>query len=442
LPLPTEPPWPAPLAEEAYHGLAGEVVRALGPESEADPAALLVQFLVAYGNVIGRSAKAVVQSTDHYLNLFCVLVGRTSKGRKGTSWSQVEALFRAADPEWADQRISSGLSSGEGLVWKVRDPIKGREKVKKKGQPTTTVEFEADPGEPDKRLLVVEPEFANVLKQTERQGNTLSALLRQAWDRGDLRTLTKNSPARATGAHISTIGHITADELRRYLSTTEMASGFANRFLLVCVQRSKCLPDGGSPVDVTPLVERLKDAITHARSWWIALASGLDPSTDPGDRIDPGTSPLVRDGAATAIWHAVYEELSGEKPGLFGALTARAEAQALRLSCVYALLDMATEVRAEHLLAALAVVDYVERSVRHVFGDSLGDPVADEVLQLLRACPDGLTRNDIRNYFQRHQSSDRIGRALGLLLQHKLARREQEKTDGRPAERWFATSRR
>ena len=106
---------------------------------------------------------------------------------------------------------------------------------------------------------------------------------------------------------------------------------------------------------------------------------------------------------------------------------------------IYALMDCSAVVRAEHLLAALALWDYCERSVRYVFGDHLGDPVADDLLRLLRSCPDGLTRNDLMNYFGRHQSSDRIAGALGLLLRHQLARREEQKTGGRPAGRWFAT---
>jgi len=62
------------------------------------------------------------------------------------------------------------------------------------------------------------------LKQTERQGNTLSAVLRQAWESGNLRTLTKNSPTRATDAHVSIIGHITADEAD--LSRVQSKFGF------------------------------------------------------------------------------------------------------------------------------------------------------------------------------------------------------------------------
>ena len=104
-----------------------------------------------------------------------------------------------------------------------------------------------DPGVTDKRLLVIESEFANVLKQIERQGNTLSVVGRQAWDGTTLGIMTKNSPAKATDPHISIIGHITTEELKRCLSTTESANGFGNRFLWVAVKRSKLLPEGGRP---------------------------------------------------------------------------------------------------------------------------------------------------------------------------------------------------
>ena len=95
---------------------------------------------------------------------------------------------------------------------------------------------------------------------------------------------------------------------------------------------------------------------------------------------------------------------------------------------------------ASHLLAALALWDYCERSVYHVFGDELGDPVADDLLRLVRGSPNGLTRTDIQSYFGRHQPAERIDRALGLLLQHRLVRREEQKTGGRPAEHWFAVA--
>src|SRR5262249_9124249 len=119
----------------------------------------------------------------------------------------------------------------------------------------------------------------------------------------------------------------------------------------------------------------------------------------------------------------------------------RAEAHVMRLAMLYALMERSATIRAPHLLSALALWEYCERSVSHVFGDELGDPVADDLLRLLRGCPNGLTRNEITDYFKRNVASTRIGRALGLLLQHGLARFERQQGEsGRPAERWFAAA--
>ncbi len=410
----SERPWPDPPAPEAFTGLAGEIVHAIEPQSEADPTALLAQVLVAFGNAAGRIAHFCVESDRHYPNLFAILVGETAKGRKGTSWGRIRALFLETERQWCESRILTGLSSAEGLIWNVRDPIIGREKIKQGGRVTGMQEYEADPGEPDKRMWVHEPEFTYVLKQFERTGNTLSPIIRQAWETGNLRTLTKNSPARATGAHVSIIGHTTAEELRRYLSTTEAASGFGNRFLWLCVRRSKCLPDGGQYVNLEPFVARLTDALDCARR----------------------TGELQRDERAREIWHGVYPQLSAGRPGLTGALLGRAEAQTMRLAAVYALLDCSEMIRADHLAAALALWEYCERSTRYVFGDALGDEVADEILGALRRNPEGLTRTVIRDMFNRHRT-ERVARALGVLAQHGLARSRSEVTGGRPVERWI-----
>ena len=420
-PIPVEPPWPDPPASEAYYGLAGNIVRAIEPATEGDPAALLVQMLIAFGSAAGRTAYFRVEADYHHANEYAVVVGRTSKARKGTTWGHVRALMEQADDHWVREQVASGVSSGEGIIWAIRDAINSREKIKE-GKEVRYVDVEKDPGVADKRLLLHEPEFANVLKQTERQTNIVSMVLRNAWDGVKvLRTLTKNSPARSTGAYVSAIGHITADELRRYLSQTESANGFANRFLFVCADRSKFLPEGGR---VDPAVW---DGLRNE------LVAALEFARSAGE--------VRRDEEARSLWCEIYRELSEGKPGLAGALLARAEAHVMRIALIHALLDRSPFIRAPHLLAAIALWDYVERSVAYIFGDSLGDPVADELLRLLRGCPSGMTRTEIRDYFQRNASADRIGKALGVLLQHKLAHPQLEETGGRRAERWFATGR-
>ena len=111
------------LQPEALQGLAGDIVKAIEPNTEADPVAILIYLLAAYGNVIDHHAHFTVEKTPHYLNLFAILVGDTSRGRKGTSRSTVDYIFRKIDKEWSDRRILSGLSSGQGLIWHVRDEV-------------------------------------------------------------------------------------------------------------------------------------------------------------------------------------------------------------------------------------------------------------------------------------------------------------------------------
>jgi hypothetical protein len=408
------------LPEEALHGLAGEVVRTIEPHSEADTASLLLQLLVGFGSMVGRGVHTAVEADRHGCNLFCCVVGQSSKGRKGTSWGHIRRLLSQVDTTWADTRIQSGLSSGEGLIWSVRDPIEKR-KGKKVGDEVTCDTFIEDYGEPDKRLLTIESEFASVLKTMERNGSTLSPLVRQAWDSGDLRVMTKNSPARATAAHISIIGHITEEELKRNLTSTEAANGFANRFLWVLSRRSKCLPEGGNirEQDLVDLARRLKDVANAARH---------------------GTQ-IQRDREAKDLWAIVYPRLSDGRPGLLGSVTNRAEAQVLRLSLLYAVLDGSDFIRVAHLKAALAAWEYCEQSARSIFGDSLGNEVADRILAELRSTsPHGLALTEISAIFGRNRNERAIRTALSELERHGFASHKKIPTGGRPIELWFARS--
>jgi hypothetical protein len=160
-----------------------------------------------------------------------------------------------------------------------------------------------------------------------------------------------------------------------------------------------------------------------------------------GEALEFSKSPVEIGWGKTArtVWPKVYGPLSEGKPGLFGAVIGRAEAQVLRLAALYAVLDLSEDIEGEHLMVALALWDYAEASARYVFGDATGDPVADQILDALRdAGDDGMTRTEISNLFGRHKNAGRINRALSLLLAAGRVRRESEDTGGRPSERWFS----
>lgn len=421
---PVTVPWPAPIGVEGHYGLAGEFVRLVEPHTEADPNWLLILFLVYAGNVIGRNAFVWAGGDKHHTNLFAVGVGPTSAGRKGSAQGPVEMFFRGVDETWLKSN-QSGLASGEGLIWAVRDPIFKRERTKKRGQEADFQEVCVDEGVSDKRLLVKQSEFFGALQVMRREGNTLSVVLRDAWDRDFLASMTKNSPGRCTNPHISIIGNITKEELLRGMLSNEADNGLANRFLWACSRRSKCLPEGGRmwTVDFADLQRAFQRVCYNANN--------LEAVSRDGNAADLWGHNIMPDVGA-------YRDLTKDQFGLYGAVVARGAAQVLRLSLIYALLDCAAEIRWEHLVAALEVWRYCQDSAKHIFGDALGDPTADEILRALRGCPAGMTRTEVGAIFDRNKSSTEIGRALSVLANAGLARFAREKTAGRPVERWFA----
>ena len=413
LPQHDDPGWPEP-THEARRGLAGEVVMWIAPNTEADQIALLLQFLISFGNCVGRKPYFLIEGTKHYPNLFVVLAGQTAKARKGTSADRIRQLFEAADPEWARNCVRGGISSGEGILWAIRDPIYAM----KKGELQCS-----DEGVRDKRLMLDEREYQQALTVMTRPGNIVSRIIRDAWDgRGRLEALTKNSPACVTDPMISIVSHITIEELRESLDRTAMANGYANRFLFACIRRAQLLPHGGDSSDSTIayLAPKIEAALDIARQ---------------RERI-------IMTPAAAKSWQKIYTALSVDQPGLLGAILARAEAQTLRLALVYALTEGAAAIDIGHLEAALAIWRFCEASAKIIFGDTVGNPVADEILRALRASLiTGLTRSELCLMFRNSQyRAGAIGAGLLLLQKLGLARTEQAATGGRPTERWFAIS--
>jgi hypothetical protein len=248
----------------------------MAPQTEADPVALLLQLLVYSGNAISRGPYCLVGKDRHFTNLFGMLAGKTGKARKGLSAGHIRDYMENVDPEWAEHRVRNGMSSGEGLIFRlIRSATPGRESL--------------DLGVTDKRVLLNEQEFFSVLAVMQRPGNTLSPVVRKAWDCAPmLETLVKKDPNRASRAFISIVGHITIDELRDSLDHTSMANGYANRFLFACVDRSKELPLGGDEVDLSELIERTRVVVDTARA----------------------VERVMLNDSAKALWCGIYSELS------------------------------------------------------------------------------------------------------------------------------------
>jgi hypothetical protein len=404
-------PFPT-LHQDALIGLPGKIIDAVAPYTEAHPAAMLVQYLAEYGALIGPSAHVEVDNRRHPARLYPLIVGRTSSGAKGTSYGVARALFRAserADPEafGAPLRRVSGLSSGEGLIQLVRD-----------GNPDN----DDDPGVTDKRLLVVEEEFASVLAVMERQGNILPATLRDAWDGNRLQTLTKSAPLCATNPHITVIGHITPGELSLRLSEAQMAGGTMNRFLPIASRRTKLLPDGGNiPREV--LAEygpQIADTVEQGR------AAGWTERTPDASRV----------------WRQAYARLRRDRPdGPVATILARAAPQVLRLSLTYALADGSFAVEEVHMTAALALWRYVEDTAVWMFGAHIDSGEVEQLVAFVAAGGNaGRTKSEIScDLYKRNKPAGEINAALGELMSSGRIREKKDSSGrGRPTIRYFA----
>lgn len=407
--------WPV-LDDAALHGLAGSVVRLIEPHTEADSVALLVSFLSEFGAMLNRAPHLILDGSYHPLLFWPVLVGQSSKSRKGTAAKRIQTILALADDVWTRGESKGTLSSGEGLAFAVRDAMYKEEPLKDRGRPTgETVTICVDPGVEDKRLFLVQSEFGSVLRVMAREGNSLSGVLRDAWDGMTLAPMTKANRVRATDPHIAIVGHVTKDELLRNLTDTETVNGFGNRFVWFAVRRSKELPFPGAPSEseLSDLGAEIRNTLKVARGFQVLALSEV----------------------SRTAWRDIYHRLSADRPGMAGALLGRAEAHVMRLSGLYATLDGTSTIDLVHLKAALALWEHAEDSTRLIFGDSLGDPVADAILKAIRANGE-LTDSQISELFGRNLSGAKLQRAKTVLLTTGLAYCAHGQTGGRPNSVW------
>jgi hypothetical protein len=385
------------LAPEALYGLAGEIVRRLEPHSEADPAALLVSTLATFGAMVGAGPHAIADGAEHPARIWPLIVGNTSKSRKGSSWAQARRVPAGADRKFMSERVLAGFGSGEALV-DACAPVSGQE------------------GSHDPRLLVVESEFARILAVSKREGSTLSTLLRQAWDGSRLQVRSRGGTAVAEGAHVAVIGQITKAELIARVAESDIHGGLLNRFLIVAAERSKLLPSGGN-LDDAGLADFFRSFVRAVSE---AHKVGI----------------IRRTPTAEDYWADLYERLANDEPGgLLGAVIARDSAQVLRLSVTYALLDGCHQVDVPHVVAAEAVWDYCRASAALIFGERTGDNIADRILIELQAVgARGLSATDLSALLGRNVRAERIEVAKALLMRRGLTKETKESTTrGRPA---------
>ncbi|MCC5031899.1 DUF3987 domain-containing protein [Streptomyces sp. WAC 00631] len=390
-------PGPTP-HPDVFCGWVGETVRELDPTSEADPVAVLVNLLSAAGAIIGRRPHVMVGNDRHPTLIWALTIGPTSTGRKGSATSTARRVLAEALPDFfGPEHTPRGLNSGEGLIEYVKDDDSDT----------------ASHANIDKRLWVVESEYAVTMSRGRREGSSLPGVLRQAWDGDSLGSMIRDS-LKATDPHIAILGHITPEEFRAKMQDSEMAGGTYNRFLPIFCQRNLILPGsrGASPELVANL----------AAGWRTVLE---DASRVEHVRFSPEAWALYCD----AVYPALSDDSAG---GVIAQFTARAAPYVQRVAMVYALCDHTDTIAEHHMRAAWRLLDYARASAVHLLGNVTGDPKVNKLADAVRAAgADGLSADQIRRLFKNTSRAER-DRLTAELLDQPGYVRTQRPTKGRP----------
>ena len=400
-----------PVADAAiFRGQLGELVMAIdaGNHTEADPVGVFATLLAGAGALLGPNGPhLLIGSIRHPLLIWPLLFGSTGTGRKGES-EGIARLFLTKTPGFTEIR-ASGLSSGEGLIERIRDSQDEEDKG----------------GTEDKRLLVVESEFSSVMARTKRDGSTLAAVLRQAWDGNALSVLNRTALT-ASGSHVAVVGHITPREFRMRLAESEMAGGTYNRFLPMYVDRAKRLP---FPEPIAP-----EFIDTHGE----ALANAI------GSARNESAAAIILNLDARRLWSdSIYDEFTGtdDADETWTEFIRRAAPYCLRIAALHAALARRPQVNRDDLTAAAALVRYSVQSAKYVLDKQSHDPRLDRIRRAVIAAGNkGMSNTEVSALFSRNLSKAVLTELLDQLVESGDFKAMEVATGGRPATRLFHLS--
>lgn len=400
--------WPKPMSKDAFIGYVREFVELVEPTTESDPHALLFTLLQTFGCDVSKNPYFETDGKKQRTNLLGSLAGPTNAGRKGTALSNVKKLYELINPEFVNKNFCTGMTSGEGITSKIRDTS------------------DSDKGVDDKRLFVVETEFAKPLNNMKREGSNLGGTIRQIFDCDKIGSMARGNQDSCLEPRVAIHAHSTVEELKGMLAEMDKVNGFGNRFLFVCTRRSKELPHGGNvhfPA-LFALAERIKSVVIRAQTQVLEMKWSPE---------------------AYVLWETVYSDLTSDDDGK---LVSRGAPIVVRLAMIYALMDPITytygvvhgdchKVLIEHLKAALEVWRYCKDSAIHIFGDARYAALANSILDKLKSAgPIGMTQTQISLSFSRNKSASELQRALLLLKGKGIIKSTEEPTNGRPVTKW------
>ena len=417
---------PPMVTDDMFPGILGDIVGACSRHCEAVPVAVSINTLIYFSALVGPMVHLPIGDENRLLNDFALMVGPSGLGKGASNhgprriFNRVEE-FLALDLDRQFQEGSSngikqysplrvhngGLSSGEGLAAALDD---GEGEGK-----TVSVT--------DKRTLVFESEFANSMNMSQRSGNILMMVLRNAYDGVTIQPLTKRDRVKVSDPYVCLIAHITARELAEHDQFQTLANnGMLNRFLILWQQPDREVPFP-SPVDqgvVDHMANLLAERILFARrnsheTHWKKIRSQSLAITFSQDAI--------------TLWESEYGKLLNRADcDVVKVLTRRHRLHALILASLFAFMDLRSEIRTADIKSALAWCEYSRQSVVYIFNTLSDQRKAIQIYGLSRKVlfavyrlndkNNQCTKTDIHNWFSRKLKSEQLQASLECLMHH------------------------
>jgi len=399
------PPQTAPPAADPamFAGILGEIVDATHESTEAAPVGILAALLTGCGALVNRGPHVQVGNDRHPLLIWSMLVGRTALGAKGQAKSAAWVFLRRADPEFANI-VTSGMSSGEGVLESVRD--------------LTDREIEAQEPARSNRALFVESEFGATMARAGREGSILFQVLRQLWDGEDRVSCITKTPVVATGAHVSVHAHISPREFLRRLSDADEAGGTYNRYLICYVEHARSLPLP-APIPaavVADLGDRLGRALAAARHVG-----------------EVGLTAEAADVWTYELYDSLIEGMNTDER--WADFASRVQPMCRRIAALYAVLDGRDCASKSDLVSAAAVIRYSADSARFLLGATTQatGKAARLAAAVDTAGSKGLNRSEVFRVLG-NPPRDEVEQTIGVLLASGYERGPGQHTGaGRPS---------
>ena len=399
---------PAAPTKEMFSGHVGDMARLIAPHVAWDPTAFVAQTLVAVGNWLGFRHYIAEEATNRHPNLFLALVGGTGSG-KGTSYRWTDWVMRALDAQWSDERVTTAVGSGEGLLAKITDPVVT---LNAKGEEVVAIE-----GSPDKRVLYLEEELGSLFSKMVSQ-ETLEKMITKAFDSGRLETTTKKEAMTCNEPHVSIIGHITPDELTSRLEARLIDNGFSNRWLYCVIKPTQVKFDSVTPQQIEGLTAVRDELVGQLQRFSFSGADEFVFTPDAHDAYMQ-TARYLFDNPHTG---AMEKQDARSRPLMF------------KLSIIYAAMDGSNKVELHHFLAARSFWAYCSRSARSFFGQKSGNENVDRFMEMWRFQGyEPVTITEISDMFQRNMNAGKRNQMLSVLQRDGVVRLEQGVAEsGRP----------